>query len=189
MNSNKYQTESKRTLAYYTEDLSWIFGKDDWDNNNTGYTDTVRYRINKDIGIGNRRQYSLNILESGNFNGLHSGILPMLDFVVTYHTAMPYAKKYHGANMILSGEFSIGQVSTMLDNIGTADNGSQYNLIHATSNSDGIRVTIQIVRLRRGKLNEKVYLNGEGKLLVADDTLKPFSREPKKYRRNRKALS
>jgi hypothetical protein len=186
MDSNRYNSENHRTLAYYIEDLSWLFGKDDWDRDNEGYTETVRYRLNKDgEHAGTRRQYSLVMLENG-YHGSRSQ-LTNLEFIVEFKTLSPFAMRIHGSDIVLSGILSIAQLNQVMLNLGNADNGSEFSVRHVTD-THGIRIVIRVVNLRQGKRNEVITLSSDDTLKVKD-TLRNFERLPKKYKRNRKSLS
>jgi hypothetical protein len=167
------------------EDLSAVFGKDDFDNDNRGYVETFRFGINLELGFGTRRQFSVVMAESGMY-AEYIPRLALLDFVIEYHTATPYAVKYHGLELVTRGVLTIAQVNSIMGNLGNADSGSEFSMTHATK-SNGVKVTIRIVNLRQGKKNERVELNEDGKLVVRETT-KNFERLPKAYKRNRRQL-
>lgn len=182
MRNNVYYTANKLGLAYFTEDLSYLFGKDDFDYDNTGYDETVRYRINKEAGYGTRRQFSVSLAENG-LNSNLIGKLTMLEFIVTggkYTTSY----KVHGTEIITRGILSVAQVNHILDNLGTAELGSEYSNAFVFVDDSGNGKNVRVVQLRQGKRNERIILDSSDRLYV-EMTYKNFERLPQKGKRKR----
>ena len=193
MNSKKYNSYNHVTLAYFAEDLSWLFGKDDFDSDNTGYDETLRYAVNKEVGIGNRRQYSIVAAENG-LNANYIGKLAQLDFIVTVNSVYPIAMRLHGLDILKQNVLNSSQLSIVLENLGTAGNGEEFTNSFVFE-SHNIGVNVRVVNSRRGKRTksigskalESIVLTNDDKLYMPLPELKKFS--AKIYKRNRKVLS
>lgn len=172
-----YQSMNHRTLTYFREDLSWLFGKDYWDMDNSDYDTTYRYQVNKEAGVGNRRMYSITLAESG-LNSMVIPVITMLDFVVTFGK-WSQSVKLHGTDAIRSGIISIAEMNIIIANMGKASNGEEFNMAFVFTDGNGNAKNVRVVNLRQGKKNERVYLTADDRLAVKD-TLKNFQRLPKK---------
>lgn len=137
-----------------------------------GYVNTVRFGVNvQSAHIGNQRQISSVYVENG-LDPENVVKLSWCDFLVTFHTIYPYCAKIHGRDIIQSGLLAASDLDSIMSSVETRRYG--FHNYHIATVYQGIPVTMQVVRLARGKKHE--HSNGA-----------PRTYHAKTYKRNRRS--
>lgn len=132
----------------------------------------TRKAVNLDYKIGNIRMVSSVLAENG-MTPEEIVRLSWHEFRVTFHTEYPYGQKYHGRDILFMGILNSSQVQSIMSYVPEMTYGvSPFSI---ATMADGVRITIEVVKLPRGKRQET--LSADGTKLI----------KPKAYKRNRRS--